>query len=50
MKYVAKSVALFSKSIKRAINKHDKKVDFFSNVVSMPISMSPNIMIENFKI
>lgn len=48
--YVAKSLSLLGRKIKQSIQNQKKKVNFFDEAVPMPISMRPNIIIENYEL
>ncbi|CAI2382521.1 unnamed protein product [Moneuplotes crassus] len=48
--YVAKSLSLLGRKIKQSIQNQKNKVNFFDEAVPMPISMRPNIIIENYEL
>ena len=49
LEYVAKSFALLGRKVKSSMNKN-KKTDLFADQVIMPVSMKPNLIIENYQI
>ena len=50
LKIVAKTLSLFGTKYKKEKIKHENKLNFNSRRVIMPISMKPNVTIENLKI
>ena len=43
-------MALLGRKVKQSIKNQRKRTDLFADVVIMPISMKPNIIIENYEI
>lgn len=50
LKIVAKTLSLFGTKYKKEKIKHENRLNFNSRKVPMPISMKPNVTIENIKI
>ena len=47
--YVAKSLSLLGSKIKESMKKQKNRVNLFSDSIPMPISMRPNIIVENYE-
>ena len=50
LKMVANTLSMFGKRVKTKHKNHENKLDFNTRKIPMPVSMKPNIVIENIRV